>query len=329
MRSINFEVESWPIAGRFRISRSSLTAIDVVVVTVSESGHMGRGECRPYARYSETPKSVMAQLAAVVPNIDNLEIETLSAAMPAGAARNALDCALWDLRAQKLGKPVHSQLTLPSPQPRQTAFTLSIDTPQAMQEAAIKAKDHKILKLKIGNAKGLNACKAVLEARPDAELIIDANEALSPGDCIEFCNALKSLPVIMIEQPVKAGTPLPKRNCAALPLLCADESLHTREDLGALWDAGYRAVNIKLDKAGGLTEGLALAREAKQRGFVIMLGCMVGTSLAMAPAALLESYANVIDLDGALLLAKDRNPGIDYQDGQILPPPHGLWGWPR
>lgn len=326
---LSVAIETWPVAGTFRISRSSLSEITVVTATITDGGHRGRGECRPYARYDETPQSVAAQIESLGAELGSLTAQTLLRRLPAGAARNAVDCALWDLAVQKTRTPITELLDLPAPKTRQTAFTLSIDTPENMRIAALAAKQHKLLKIKIGGEDGLDSCLAVMDARADAELIIDANEALTSKACARFQKTLCGYPVLMIEQPVPAGQPLPNMTAGQLPIICADESLHTRQDLKALWGAGYRAVNVKLDKSGGLTEGYALLREARAMGFVIMLGCMVGTSLAMAPAMYLSSYADVIDLDGALLLAKDRKVAMGYESGMILPPPARLWGMPR
>ena len=328
MQEIIIETEYWPVAGSFRISRSSLTQIAVVTTAISRGGHVGRGECRPYARYDETPASVTAQIEAIRSDIEaGLETEALQTALPAGAARNAVDCALWDLKAKQSGQTVADLLSLPAPQARKTAFTLSINTPDKMRAAAVKAKAYPLLKIKIGDMEGLEACLAVIDARPDAELIIDANEALAPKDITAFQSALAGRPVVMIEQPLPdANFDEIPHSPEALPIFCADESLHTARDLDKLWDAGYRAVNVKLDKCGGLTAGLALMQAAKARGFIIMAGCMVGTSLAMAPMMILESFADYIDLDGPLLLSKDRQKGLRYEGPIIFPPEAGFWG---
>ena len=328
MQEIIIETEYWPVAGSFRISRSSLTQIAVVTAAISRGGHIGRGECRPYARYDETPASVTAQIEAIRGDIESgLETEALQTALPAGAARNAVDCALWDLKAKQTGQTVADLLSLPAPQARKTAFTLSINTPDKMRAAALKAKAYPLLKIKIGGMEGLEACLAVIDARPDAELIIDANEALAPKDIAAFQLALADKPVVMIEQPLPDASfdEIPHAP-DTLPIFCADESLHTARDLDKLWDAGYRAVNVKLDKCGGLTAGFALMQAAKARGFIIMAGCMVGTSLAMAPMMILESFADYIDLDGPLLLSKDRKKGLHYEGPVIYPPEAEFWG---
>ena len=330
MRELNTKIERWPVAGTFRISRSSLTEVVVVTVTITDGPHIGHGECRPYARYGETPQGVCAQINSLSNKLDSLDTETLQDFLPAGAARNAVDCALWDLQAQKTGQSVAQMLNLRPAGPARTAFTLSIDSPAKMQAAAIKAKAHSLLKIKIGDYNaGLAAALAIFTARPDAELIIDANEALNFEQTRRLRERLSDYPVVLIEQPVpsheKEAFDAPNR----LPIICADESLHTRAELPALHKAGYRAVNVKLDKTGGLTEAVKLIHTARVHGFVIMVGCMVGTSLAMAPATLLMDYADVVDLDGALLLAQDRDSGIYYHGECIDPAPHLLWGHPR
>ncbi len=331
MDTIKSEVISWPIKGRFRIARSIVTKVDVVVVTLTSGPHIGRGECRPYPRYDETPESVCAQIAGLEDKISTLTRETLADRLPNGAARNAVDCAIWDLDSQVSGKPVFELMGLPAPRRRPTAFTLSIDTPENMAQAALAtaAGNHKVLKIKIGDTNGLQCALAVLKARPDVELIIDANEALDAKKLRHFQDVLSHKAVALIEQPMPAGSSLPDDTASRSPIICADESLHTAQDLSRLWDEGYRAVNIKLDKAGGLTEAHSLAAAAKDRGFYIMLGCMVSSSLSMAPAMLLEGYADIIDLDGALLLAKDHSNGMIYEKGHVNPAPPHLWGHPR
>ena len=328
MRDLKITTEKWPVAGEFRISNSSLTEIIVVTVTIRDGKHLGRGECRPYPKYDETPESVTAQINTIRQSIKNgVDSQGLQNILPPGAARNAVDCALWDLRAKQAGQPLSELLDIATAKPRLTAFTLSIDTPAMMRVAAIKAKTYPLLKIKIGGAEGLDSCLAIMEARPDAELIIDANEALSPKDINAFQSALSGKPVIMIEQPLHRTQYNEIPNTPnALPIFCADESLHTAKDLDRLWDAGYRAVNVKLDKCGGLTAGLELMRAAKAKGFIIMVGCMVGTSLAMAPIMMLESFADYVDLDGPLLLAKDRKKGLRYEGPVIYPPMRELWG---
>lgn len=328
LNDLKIKTETWPVAGSFRISRSSLTEISVVTVTVTEDTYIGRGECRPYARYGESPESVTAEIETIRNDIKKgLNLEELQTLLPAGAARNAVDCALWDLKAKQRGQSVSDLIGIPKPQSRKTAYTLSIDTPEKMRASALKASAYPLLKIKIGNHDGLASCLAIMEARPDAELIIDANEALTSHHLNEFQRALHGKPVVMIEQPLlQAHDKLIPNTPNTLPIFCADESLHTAKDLDRLWTAGYRAVNVKLDKCGGLTEGLKLMQAAKAKGFIIMAGCMVGTSLAMAPIMVLESFADYIDLDGPLLLAKDRKKSLHYEGPIIHPPSRELWG---
>lgn len=328
MRDLKTQTEKWPVAGEFRISNSSLTQITVVTVNINDGKYRGRGECRPYPKYDETAESVTAQIEAIRQDIENgINPEALQNILPPGAARNAVDCALWDLQAKQSQTPISGLLGIDLPKARLTAFTLSIDTPDKMREAALNAHFYPLLKIKIDSPEGLTSCLAIMEARPDAELIIDANEALRPEDIKTFQSALKSKPVAMIEQPLRRAEYDKVPNTPeALPIFCADESLHTAKDLDRLWEAGYRAVNVKLDKCGGLTAGLELMRAAKAKGFIIMAGCMVGTSLAMAPIMMLESFADYIDLDGPLLLSKDRKKGLLYEGPIIHPPKPELWG---
>jgi len=328
LRELKLKIENWPIAGSFAISRSSIKHITVVTAMIHENGHIGMGECRPYARYGENPESVTKQIDGVRSAIETgLSTDELQDAMQAGAARNALDCALWDLKAKQSGQSISNLLNIAPPKPRITAYTLSVDTPDNMRRAALKAYNYPLLKIKIGTENAVEASLAILDARPDAELIIDANEALHPHEVNAFRKGLENKPVVMIEQPIpdKVFDQIPNHP-KSLPIFCADESLHTHEDLDKLWNSGYRAVNIKLDKCGGLTAGLKLMRAAKNRGFIIMAGCMVGTSLAMAPMMLLESYADYIDLDGPLLLSKDRQNKIIFKGPVINPPTRELWG---
>ena len=329
MDTIKCEIVSWPLKEPFRISRSVISDVIVVVVTVTKGPYSGRGECRPYPRYNETPESVCAQIESLKSELATLSLETLGGRLENGAARNAANCALWDLQAQITGKSVSQLLALPPPKARETAFTLSLDKPENMAKAAKAAAQYKHLKIKIGGLDGLDCALAVLTARPDAKLIIDANEALAPAQLAEFQLALAEHSVALIEQPIAAGTPFPEGAENSLPLICADESLHTKDDLQRLWNEGYRAVNIKLDKAGGLSEALELAACAKAMGFTIMLGCMVSSSLSIAPALLLESYADVIDLDGAALLSRDHLGGMIYENGMVAPAPESFWGHPR
>ena len=323
----SFRSEIWPIAGAFRISRGAKTEAQVIVVEVEQDGAVGRGEAVPYRRFGESIDGALATLEDMRPRVEaGLTPEALQAILPAGAARNALDCALWDLAAKRAGRRVWDLAGLPAPQPAVTAITLSLDEPEAMAEAARAAAGFPLLKLKLGEgAADLARAEAVHAARPDAALILDGNEALSAAAFKDLCGRAGALNVEMIEQPFPAEVDADLAKLAAPVAICADEGARTRADLERL-AARYDAVNIKLDKTGGFTEAVEMVRLAKACGFRIMLGCMVATSLGMAPAMALAGLADWIDLDGALLLARDREPGL-HVDGAIQhPPAPGLWG---
>ena len=328
--TLSFTSERWPIAGSFAISRGAKTEAVVVVAELSDGKVKGRGECVPYARYGESVESVSAALAAMRPQLAaGLERAALQKAMPPGAARNALDCAFWDLEAKRSARPVHELAGLPAPHALTTAFTISLAAPAAMAEAAAKAASRALLKIKLGgnDDRGGDPARiaAVRAAAPKATLIVDANEGWNERNLSPNLAACAAASVVLVEQPLPDGG---DRALAGLkrPIpVCADESAHDRASLAAL--AGkYDAVNIKLDKAGGLTEALAMAAEAERLGFAIMAGCMVATSLAMAPAMLLAQKARYVDLDGPLLLAKDRPDGLRYTESLVLPPLPALWG---
>ena len=322
--------ESWPIAGSFAISRGAKTEAVVVVAELGDGKARGRGECVPYGRYGETVASVMAQIEGLRPQLaGGLDRQSLQKAMPPGAARNALDCAFWDLEAKRSARPVHELAGLPAPHALPTAYTLSLGLPAAMAEAAAKAAHRTLLKVKLGgnDEHGGDAARiaAVRAAAPQATLIVDANEGWDERNLAANLAACADAGVVLVEQPLPdGGDEALARLQRPLPV-CADESAHDRKSLAAL--AGkYDAVNIKLDKAGGLTEALAMAAEAERLGFAIMAGCMVATSLAMAPAMLLAQAARYVDLDGPLLLAKDRAGGLRYRDSLVFPPAPALWG---
>jgi L-Ala-D/L-Glu epimerase len=318
--------ERWPIAGSFGISRGSKTEAVVAVAELSDGKARGRGECVPYARYGESIESVMTQIDAVRPQLEaGLDRSALQTAMPPGAARNALDCALWDLEAKRRGRPVHEVAGLPAPHALTTAYTISLAAPAVMAKAAEAAASRELLKVKLGAEGDVARIAAVRVAAPNAVLIVDANEGWNESNLAANFAACADAGVVLVEQP------LPERNDQALARMqrpipvCADESVHDRSSLAAL--AGkYDAVNIKLDKAGGLTEALAVAAEAQRQNFTIMVGCMVATSLAMAPAILLAQQARFVDLDGPLLLSKDRADGLRYVDSLVYPPSPSLWG---
>ena len=322
--SLDMQTVSYPTKTAFRISRSTVTKVQVVQIGLETGVHFGRGECRPYARYNQSAQSVTQALKAVRSLIEIGDIETaLGRLQSCGAARNALESAWVDLRAKQTGQTAAEILGVPAPSPRQTAFTLSWG-PVAQMEAAAKAADiYPWLKIKIGE-NGLDQVLAVAAARPDAKLIIDANEALDEARLPMFLDRLSGLNIALIEQPLPAGHRM------ALPdsklIICADEGLHKKADLPILWKQGYRAVNVKLDKCGGPIAARDLIHEAKDIGFKIMAGCMVGSSLAMAPMMTLESLCDIIDLDGALLLAEDIANGLVYDEAVIQPPTKALWG---
>jgi L-alanine-DL-glutamate epimerase-like enolase superfamily enzyme len=324
---LSVTIERWPLASAFTISRGSKTEAVVVVAELRQAGHRGRGECVPYARYGETPEAVAAAIEAMLPALRNgLDRAALQSAMPPGAARNALDCAFWDFAAKQAGRRAHELAGIAAPKPLTTAYTISLAAPAAMGEAAERAASRPLLKVKLGAGEGDEArIAAVRRAAPRAELIVDANEGWSETNLARNLAACADAGVTLIEQPLPEGGDTALAGRKRPIRVCADESIHDRRSLAAL--AGkYDAINIKLDKTGGLTEALALAAEAEQRGLTIMVGCMVATSLAMAPAMLVAQGGSVVDLDGPLLLAKDRADGLHYDGSLIYPPEAGLWG---
>ncbi len=316
-------VETFPVAGTFTIARGSRREAVVVVATLTDGAHSGRGECVPYARYGETVESVVAQLGSVSGVRDRLEVQ---ARLPAGAARNAIDCAFWDLAAKRAGRTVHELAGVPAPgAPQLTCYTLSLATADTMAAAAKGAADKPLLKLKLGGDGDADRMRAVRAARPDARLVADANEAWTLDQLAPLLTVAKDAGVELIEQPLPSGNDAVLASLPHPVPICADESAHTAADIPRL-AALYDAVNIKLDKAGGLTEALAMAEAAKAAKLGIMVGCMLSTSLAMAPALCLAPFANWLDLDGPLLLARDRVPPIAYQAGHICQAPPVLWG---
>ncbi|ACA18882.1 Mandelate racemase/muconate lactonizing protein [Methylobacterium sp. 4-46] len=326
MRRLAVAVETWPIAGRFTISRGSRTEAVVVVASVTDGTRTGRGEGVPYPRYGESVEGVRdliaAQGEAVAAGATRAD---LLARMPAGAARNALDCALWDYEAKAAGRPAHALAGLAPPRPVTTAYTLSLGAPEEMEAAARAAAARPLLKVKLGGEGDPARIAAVRRGAPASRLVVDANEAWRPRNLAENMAACAAAGVELIEQPLPAGEDEALAGLARTIPLCADESLHPGAGLDGL--AGrYDAINIKLDKAGGLTPALALARAAREQGLAIMVGCMVGTSLAMAPAMLLAGFATFVDLDGPLLLARDREPGLRFEGSLVHPPDPALWG---
>ncbi len=317
-------VERWPVAGSFNISRGAKTHVDVVVCTVTDGDHVGRGEGTPIYYHGETAQDCAAAIQAVADTSDAFDREALRGLMPPGAARNALDCALWDIEAQRTGRPVWQLAALPEPQPLPTAFTISLDTPDVMAEAARKAaaRGFMLLKCKLTGQGDRERMAAVRAGAPDARLIVDANESWAGLDLAAEAAALGALGVALIEQPLPAGADDALGGTRAAVPFCADESCQSLADLPKL--GGYQAINIKLDKAGGLTEALAMASTAREQGLGIMVGCMLATSLGIAPAFLLGQLADWVDLDGALLLARDRADGLEARDGKIEA--GKLWG---
>jgi L-alanine-DL-glutamate epimerase-like enolase superfamily enzyme len=324
--TLNVAIERWPIAGSFAISRGSKTEAVVVVAELGAGKARGRGECVPYARYGENVEGVSAAIEALRPRIERgLDRAGLQAAMPPGAARNALDCAFWDLEAKLSGRRAYDLAGLPAPSPVTTAYTLSIGNPDDMARAAEAAADRPLLKVKLGRDGDPARIAAVRRAAPEAALIVDANEGWDERNLEANLDACAAAGVTLVEQPLPAGgDSLLGRIARPIPV-CADESAHDRASLAAL--AGtYDAVNVKLDKAGGLTEALAMAAEAERLGLKLMVGCMVATSLSMAPALLVAQRADVVDLDGPLLLASDRPDALVYEGSRVMPPSPALWG---
>jgi L-Ala-D/L-Glu epimerase len=324
---LSVRIERWPLAGTFTISRGSKTEAVVAVAELSDGAHRGRGESVPYARYGETPDGIVATIEALRPALQRgLDQAALQRALPPGAARNALDCAYWDVNAKASGRRAYELAALGPPAPLMTAYTISLAAPAAMAEAAERAAWRPLLKVKLGGGgDDGRRIAAVRRAAPRAQLIVDANEGWGRENLEQNLAACAEAGVTLIEQPLhEAADEALARLKRPVPV-CADESVRDRASLDGL--AGkYDAVNIKLDKAGGLTEALALAAEAERRGFIIMVGCMVATSLAMAPAMLLAQRARVVDLDGPLLLAKDRPDGLRYDGSLAYPPEPALWG---
>jgi L-Ala-D/L-Glu epimerase len=323
---LSARIERWPIAGTFTISRGAKAEAVTVVAEVSRGGHTGRGECVPYPRYGETPEATLAALQAMQEALrGRLDRKAVQAAMPPGAARNALDCALFDLEAKTTGQRVWNMLGRPAPRACITAYTISLASPDAMAAASAKAAHRPLLKIKLGGEGDAERIAAVRNAAPHAELIVDANEAWTSANLEQNLRACAQAGVTLVEQPLPAGQDQALADISRPIAVCADESVHDRASLNGL-RGRYDAVNIKLDKAGGLTEALLMADVAQAMGFQIMIGCMVATSLAMAPAMLLAPQARFVDLDGPLLLSQDRSGGLRYEGSLIYPPEAALWG---
>lgn len=319
---ISVSVDVFRLAEVFTISRGSRTEARVLTVRITRNGISGWGECVPYARYGETPDSVAAQIAGLPEDISRAGLQE---ALPAGAARNAVDCALWDLAAKQAGARVWDLAGLSVPGPMTTAYTLSLDTPEAMRRAAAKHAGRPILKIKLGTPEDMPRLEAVRAGAPAARIIVDANEGWDAEIYADLAPHLVRLGVALVEQPLPAGADEMLAEIERPLPVCADESCHDRASLAGL--AGkYDMVNIKLDKTGGLTEALALRDLAHVQGYGLMVGCMVGSSLAMAPATLVAQGAAYVDLDGPLLLAEDRAHPLRYDAGQVYPPDAALWG---
>ncbi|MFK7824446.1 MAG: N-acetyl-D-Glu racemase DgcA [Oligoflexales bacterium] len=329
MLTIHSYSESWPIKGSFNISRGSKTTAEVILVEIHEQGRLlGRGEGVPYPRYGETVSGCLKSIKEVSPKISkDPSRQKLLELLPAGAARNALDCALWDYEAKKQGKPVWELAQLSPPQKVGTAYTIGIDKAELMAKRVEELKDWDLFKLKLKGTDDLKRVEAVRDAAPWARIIVDANEAWELEQLSNFLPELKRLRVELVEQPLPAGADQALETCARLVPICADESCHTLEDIDKCRDK-YDYVNIKLDKTGGLTEALSVLEAAKRAKFGIMLGCMVCTSLSIAPAFLLANQAQIVDLDGPLLLTKDRGDGIRQSGSQIVGPKASFWGHP-
>ncbi|TIT01645.1 N-acetyl-D-Glu racemase DgcA [Mesorhizobium sp.] len=325
-RVISVESERFPIAGTFTISRGSKTEAEVIACTISQANHSGRGECVPYKRYGETMDGVRDAIEAMREQVEGgISRAALLDAMPAGAARNAIDCALWDLEAKITGKPAAFSICAAPPRALETAYTLSLGEPEAMAAQARANAERPLLKVKIGSDSDMTRIRAVREAAPQSRIILDANEGWTDDNIVANLAFAAEHGIALIEQPLPAGRDGILRHIAHPVPICADESVHGAEGLASLVGL-YDAVNIKLDKSGGLTAALVLRDRARELGFGVMVGCMVGTSLAMAPAVLLAQDADFVDLDGPLLLARDRVPGLVYQGSLVSPPDTALWG---
>lgn len=322
MLTISATVESYPLARAFTISRGSKTEAQVVVAHVTENGVTGRGECVPYGRYGESVESVVGQIKDLPDNFGQEDIQQL---LPAGAARNAVDCAMWDMRAKQTGKRVWQLFGLPKPVPVVTAFTLSLDVPDVLHQQAALNAFRPLLKIKLGGEGDIARLEAVRKGAPVSRLIVDANEGWTADFYREIAPKLLRLGVVLVEQPLPAGQDEALAEIDRILPVCADESCHGRASLAGL-KGKYDCINIKLDKTGGLTEALAVKSQAQALGFGIMVGCMVGTSLGMAPAVLFAQGAAFVDLDGPLLLARDRENPLRYGALGVHPSEPELWG---
>ena len=327
MLKLTVTCERWPLAKVFTISRGSKTSADTVTATITGNGIQGRGEAAPYARYGESIEGVAEIIRALAPDLaaGGMDRAALQRALPAGAARNALDCALWDFEAKTTGRRAWELAGLTEPGPLTTAFTIGLDSAEAMGRAALAESHRPLLKIKLTGEGDLERVAAVRKAAPASRLIVDANEGWTTDMVEPFAAALAKLGVEAVEQPLPADSDESLSTLAHPIPFYADESCHDRASLASIIGK-YDGVNIKLDKTGGLTEALALKREAKEAGLKIMVGCMVATSLSMAPATLLARDADIVDLDGPLLLARDCDNGLEFAESELSPPCVALWG---
>ncbi len=319
---ISVTADTFKLAEVFTISRGSRTEAKVLTVRVERDGVVGVGECVPYARYDETLDSVTDEVMGLPADISRAELQ---AALPAGAARNAVDCALWDLEAKSQGKRVWDLLGLPAPMPEITAYTLSLAEPDAMEVSARKNAHRPLLKIKLGTPDDMPRLEAVRRGAPETPIIIDANEGWTADVYSDLAPHLVRLGVKLVEQPLPAGEDDMLAEIARPLPVCADEACHDRASLPNLIGK-YDVINIKLDKTGGLTEALELKREGLDEGYGVMVGCMVGSSLAMAPATILAQGVAFTDLDGPLLLAEDRDTPLTFDDKGVHAPDANLWG---
>ena len=326
VRTLDVRTESFPLARPFAISRGVKTAADVVVVELMEDGHKGWAECVPYPRYGETVEGVIADIQAQRTLIEGgADAATVNKAMKAGAARNAVDCALWDLRAKREATSVAALCGFGELAPQITAETIGMGTPDEMGARAAELTQSPLLKIKLDAQDIEKRLDAIRAGAPNARLIVDPNEGWDVGLLAEKVRYLADIGVEMLEQPVPVGKDGGLVSLDSPVPICADESVHTSDGLNDLVGR-YDMINIKLDKTGGLTEALVLRDRALELGFGIMVGCMVGSSLAMAPAVLVAQDARIVDLDGPLLLKQDRADGLDFTGGRIHPPTPALWG---
>ncbi|MDV6249731.1 N-acetyl-D-Glu racemase DgcA [Vibrio sp. EA2] len=322
---VSLYTKSWPILGSFTISRGSKTHAETIIVEIEHQGMTGRGECVPYGRYGESIQNVLAEIESVIPKIESgISREDLQPLLPSGAARNAVDCALWDLECKQSEQSIWDKVDVVADK-LTTAYTLSLDTPENMEKKAIEHSHRPLLKLKLGGPDDLERVQAVRRGAPNSAIILDANEAWTVEAYKQLIPELIKLNVSMIEQPFHADEDHVLDDLERPIAICADESCHDRMSLKKVIGR-YDMINIKLDKTGGLTEALALKEEAESAGLRIMVGCMVASSLSMAPAFVVAQGAEVVDLDGPLLLSEDIENGFEFKNNSMLPFHSKLWG---